>query len=1315
MGEVFLAEDTELNRKVAIKCLSDEFSKDEEKVLRFVQEAKAASALNHPNIITIYEIGKTDEDQFIATEYIDGITLSEKLRNEKLSPTLVIRIATQIASALDAAHSAGIVHRDIKPDNVMIRPDGLLKILDFGIAKLSEPPVLAGGSNSIDSNDNVDSSTFVNRSTSSESKTLISSEHSGQTPSPQLTSPGMIIGTANYMSPEQAKGQEVDARTDIFSFGVLLYQMIAGHLPFEGETPIEMIGSILKDQPKPLPEVHPEMDTVVSKALKKNRDERYGTSKELLADLQNLKKRIEFEAELERTSSPDKPAEAKTQMMDAATDEKPAATQTSANVNSIAVMPFEHLSSDEDNEYFCDGLAEELINALAKVERLEVAARSSSFSFKGKNAGVSEISEVLNVKTILEGSVRKSGNRLRISVQLVNAFDGYQIWSERYDREMEDIFDVQDEIALAVVDALKVKLPGGEKEAILKRYTSDAEAYQLYLKGRFFFAKRTPDGFSKAIDYYKRAIEIDLEYAPAYSGVSDCYAMHGFYELINSKEAERLASPYLEKALEIDDSLAEIYVSKAIYGVFSWSFSNMEYYDKAISLNPKYANAYHYKASTLVFLNRFEEAIETEKRAVEFEPFLAVFQASLAWFNYYARRFDEAIAISLKTIEMDANHFLSYWVLGLAYGINQEFDKSVSAFEKANELNAPHIMAEIGRIYGESGQKAKAVEIINNLESQSENEYISPLNFAKIYGGLGETEKFFEYLEKAFEEHSLRLLFFMPDPALDNYRSDPRFQDILRRMNLPTDESANDTDDNLEAKTIALEPKTSDETKNRTTISAVKRSITKNRTKRDWQIAGVLSLLIVVFGILGFYLFNGDSKQIESIAVMPFVNESGDKDVEYLSDGMTETLISSLSNIPNLSVKARTTVFYYKGKEISPKNIGEELGVQAVLLGRLVQRGEDLKLNLELVDTATLDVIWSENYDRKMNNLVALQSEIAKEVSEKMRLKLSGEETEKVTKANTTNPEAYEAYLKGRFHWNKLDKEGIEKGIKYFKEAIDLDPNYALAWSGLADSYTALPANTNTPSMEAIPKAKSAAQKAVALAPELAEARTSLAWVKDYDWDYSGAEREYKAAIRLNPNYSFARLRYGALLKDMGRFDEALKEISIALKLDPLSRITSLNLGVFYWVNHRFEEANKQFKKNIETFPDYIWNYYYLALSLAQQGKYNEAFSACAKVDELSNGELRLCSASVLAMEGKYEEAEKILSEQEKIEYEDLDYNAAETYAIMNKKDEAFGLINKLIEKRSYVVKDLVNDPTFDNLRNDSRYKEVLKKIGFPE
>ncbi|HEY0657910.1 MAG TPA: protein kinase, partial [Pyrinomonadaceae bacterium] len=430
MGEVFLAEDTRLRRPVALKFLSAQYTADADRLARFNREAQAASALNHPNILTVYEIGAENEIYFIAAEFIDGEMLRDKLQNDKLTIEDALDIAAQTASALSIANEAGIVHRDIKPENIMIRRDGLVKVLDFGLAKLIET-----------------------NNPEAETKALVK------------TKAGMIMGTAAYMSPEQARGKETDGRTDIWSFGCVLYEMLTGKQPFRGETMTDVLANIIHREPSSLltlrRDAPAELVRIVNKSLCKNKDERYKAAKDLLADLKSLQKRLLVEAELESASSSNKLAEAQTQIIKAKT------TANTETQNSIAVLPFSNLSNDVDNEYFCDGLAEELLNALSKIEDLKVAARTSAFSFKNKNVEISEIGTALNVKTILEGSVRKSGSKLRITVQLINAADGYHLWSERYDREMRDIFDVQDEITLAVVDALKVKLLGEEKADLL--------------------------------------------------------------------------------------------------------------------------------------------------------------------------------------------------------------------------------------------------------------------------------------------------------------------------------------------------------------------------------------------------------------------------------------------------------------------------------------------------------------------------------------------------------------------------------------------------------------------------------------------------------------------------------------------------------------------------------------------------------------------------------------------------------------------------------------------------------------------------------
>ena len=464
-------------------------------------------------------------------------------------------------------------------------------------------------------------------------------------------------------------------------------------------------------------------------------------------------------------------------------------TDTPPGDNSVAVLPFVNMSADPDNEYFCDGLAEELINALAKIDDLKVAARTAAFSFRGKNAPMAEIGRTLNVNSILEGSVRRAGGRVRITVQLINAADGYHLWSERYDRDMEDIFEVQDEITLAVVDALKVKLLGTEKKAVLRRHTENAEAYQLYLRGRYFFYKRTPEGFQKAIECFKNAIDLDGEYAVAISGLADSYAFLGFYEMEPPADMAAMVGPLSQRAIEIDAGLAESNVSFALFKTLYQQDhkASLEYFDRAVKADPKYAFAYHLESAVAAVLGDSDRAIEAEKRAIEIDPFTPVFNASLGWWYYLAGRNDESIAQANRTIEIAPNHFFAFWVLGLAYARAEAYSDAVVALQRGSALNQfePHIRSDLGRVLATMGERDEALEVLNDFQRLSEDRYISRTNFARIYLGLGENVKAMEELERASGAREVRLPWLLVDPIFDHLRDDPRFREIRVRAGLP--------------------------------------------------------------------------------------------------------------------------------------------------------------------------------------------------------------------------------------------------------------------------------------------------------------------------------------------------------------------------------------------------------------------------------------------------------------------------------------------------------------------------------------------------
>jgi len=613
-------------------------------------------------------------------------------------------------------------------------------------------------------------------------------------PNPQSTTPGMIIGTADYMSPEQARGKPIDARSDIFSFGIVLYEMLSGKKAFAGETTMDALGAILHKEPAPIsqlmPDVPQEIERIINKTLKKDRDGRYQTAKDLLTDLKSLQRRIEFEAEFGVSPSDGNRSEQKTQILEAKiTNEEKPLISGALNTNSIAVLPFANLSNDAENEYFCDGLAEELLNALAKIDDLKVAARTSAFSFKGKNTNVSEVGNILKVKTVLEGSVRKSGNKLRITVQLINAADGYHLWSERFDREMKDIFDVQDEITLAVVDALKVKLLGTEKKAVLKRYTDNTDAYRLYLNGRFFWNKRTKESLKSAVEYFNQAVAVDPSYALAYAGLADCYVLFTYYDVAPPGEAYPKARAAAQKALEIDDTLGEVLVTLAVVKEdYEWDFAGAERdFQKAIALNPNYPTAHQWYGEFLAQMGRKDESIAELRHAQELDPLSLIINKVLGGTLLFARRYDEAIAQNKKLLEMDANFAPAHTDLGWCYTEKGMHDEAIAEFQKAVALTNgnPSQLAGLAYAFAKSGKQGEAQKILEQLKERQKNEYVDSASFAIIHVALGEKDKAFASLEKSYQEHSVGMLSLKGDPRFDDLRDDIRFQDLLRRVGLP--------------------------------------------------------------------------------------------------------------------------------------------------------------------------------------------------------------------------------------------------------------------------------------------------------------------------------------------------------------------------------------------------------------------------------------------------------------------------------------------------------------------------------------------------
>jgi serine/threonine protein kinase len=789
MGEVFLAQDTALGRKVALKLLRSDFTSNEERLRRFRQEAQAASALNHPNILTIHEIGQDDTLHFMATEYVEGETLREHISRARMTLGQVLDVAVQVANALAAAHQAGIIHRDIKPENIMLRTDGYVKVLDFGLAKLTS------------------------------TKTV-------PTAAPTLpkveTEPGVVMGTFSYMSPEQARGLAVDARTDIWSLGAMIYEMAAGRQPFEGETASDVMSLILQKEPLPLahawPEVPVELERIVRKALRKDREERYQTIKDLLIDLRNLRKELELEAEMERSAPPATSRVLGSGQSAAAahssSSDKYIVTEikqhkrgtaifilatlisviaifasfhflnSNKTINSLAVLPFVNATADPNTEYLSDGITESLINNLSRLPHMKIMSRSSVVRYKGKETDVQTIGRELGVEAVLTGRVMQRNDELSISIELVDARDNSHIWGEQYNRKLSDILAVQEAISREVSEKLRVQLTGEEKKRLRKAATENPEAYQLYLKGRYYLSKRTDEGLKKAIEYFNQTIEKDPSYALAYSGLADSnmYLMH-----LSPREAFLRAKEAATKALEIDDNLAEAHTSLAIVKMYEWDWAATEReFKRALDLNPSEAEAHHQYSHYLNTVGRTHESLVESLRALELDPLSLPLNAHLAWHYLYARQYDPAIEQCRKTIEMDANYPPAHGFLALAYEQKGMHQEAIAEFQKTITLLGDSVQtrAELGHAYAVAGKKEEALKIMDELKALSKETYVSSYDVAMIYVGLDQKDQAFDWLQKAYQER-FGIRYLKVDPRLDPLRSDPRFPDLVRRVGLP--------------------------------------------------------------------------------------------------------------------------------------------------------------------------------------------------------------------------------------------------------------------------------------------------------------------------------------------------------------------------------------------------------------------------------------------------------------------------------------------------------------------------------------------------
>jgi serine/threonine protein kinase/tetratricopeptide (TPR) repeat protein len=734
MGVVYKARDKHLDRWVAVKILRADKVIDQERKRRFIYEAKWASSLNHPNVITIHDIGEENETLYMVMELVGGKSLHELIPDEGLPVETAMKYASQIVDALAVAHGAGIVHRDLKPANIMVNERGLVKILDFGLAKLVEPE------------------------TENEAET--------RTMGQPHTQDGMLMGSAPYMSPEQAEAQPVDARTDIFSIGVVLYEMLTGDRPFRAPSTVGLLAAIMREEPRPLHVVNRKVpdwvEGIVHRCLSKDRDSRYQNGGE-------LKKALE-----EKILEP---------------------RRDGGVTPSVAVLPFVNLNQDEESDFFSDGVTEDVLIALSKVPGLRVPARSAVFRYKGNAPDAVRAGKELNVSAVVEGSVRRMGKRLRIVVELINADDGYQIWSERYDRTIEDIFDIQDEISRAIVDALKEKLFGATTQPMGDWRTSmrparpaNIDAHEAYLKGRYHWNRRTWESLHRAIEFFNEAIGHDPAYAPAYVGLADTWNLLGYYNERPPRDAYPKAKAAASKALNIDEASAEANASLGYATLFfDWNWSKAEgHFQRAIELNPKYASAHQWLAWLRFAQGRMDEALKSLEQAHMLDPLSLIINNHYAIGLMYAGRGAEAEFQIRQNIELDSGFALNYLVLGTLYQAEGQMEEALESFSRTVALTQGRIgLGRFGFTYAISGKENEARDVLRQLDKFAASRYVSPLEYAQVHAGLGEAEAALECLEDAVQERTSDLIRMKLYPWPDAMRSHERFDRLVRAIRLP--------------------------------------------------------------------------------------------------------------------------------------------------------------------------------------------------------------------------------------------------------------------------------------------------------------------------------------------------------------------------------------------------------------------------------------------------------------------------------------------------------------------------------------------------
>jgi TolB-like protein/Flp pilus assembly protein TadD len=935
-------------------------------------------------------------------------------------------------------------------------------------------------------------------------------------------------------------------------------------------------------------------------------------------------------------------------------------------IDSLAVLPMENVSRDPEQEYFVDGMTEALISDLAKIGSLKVISRTSVMRYKATTKSLPEIAKELNVDAVVEGSVLRVGGRVRITAQLIHAATDEHLWTESYDRDLRDVLRLHSEVARTIAQQIKVTLTPQVQARMAESRPVNPEAYQAYLKGRFYWEKRTPEGLKKAVEYFEQAVSLDPDWPLGYAGLADAYGLMPWYSSMRGSEAMPKAKAAAAKALEMDESLAEAHTSRGwIAAAYDWDWPTAEReYERAIALSPNYATAHHWYAVYFRNMGRHHEALREITKAQELDPLSLIIGVNVGLMHYFAGDFEQAETWLRKTLELGPDFARTHRDLArnlLLQGRTAE--ATTEAREAVRLSNAdPWHIATLGYVFAKAGQPEEARRILDELAALSKEAYVAPSLFAWVYAGLDDRDRMFDWLEKAFQERDLLLPATLPDPLLAPMRTDPRFVDLVRRVGLPP-------------------------------LAPVPPKASSGKPP--------------------------DGKTM--LAVLPFENLSGDPEQDYFSDGLSDEMIAQLGrlNPKALGVIGRTSAMRYKGTTKSIDQIGRELGVAYLLEGTVRRAAERLRITATLVQVSDQTQLWSQEFNRTLEDVFAVQAEVAGSVARSLALELLPEAKASLAGAPQADRTVHDLYLRGRSYWYRRTPAAMLKGIDYFNQVLERQPDHARAYAALADSYSELAYHGHMAPNAAFPRARAAAQKAVDLDATLADPHAALGFVAyHFDRDWPTADREFRRAIELNASYAEAHHWRSHLSMSMGRVDESLEESRRALAVDPLELLFNVHLGWHYIMARQYDQASRQLRETLDLNRGLYPAHLHFGRCLQAQGLHADAVATLEEANRLApeSAQAKSFLAAACAAAGRSDDAQRILDQLEAASRKQYvsACDIAAVYAAWGKADDVFAWLEKALDERAARLVELALDPVFDSLRSDARFADVVRRVGLP-